>query len=121
METFSFMPKPGDAERLAERVARARAWWVEFSEPVGRLFCDTAHLPAAHEAEHGMAWAGLPASHGARRLPTDRPDVWLLEYEAPVERLAVEHQWMRPWMELVRANGLHGRYREAGTDRWYEF
>ena len=121
MEGFSFMPKPGDAERLRERVGRVRVWWVEFREPVERLFCDKAHLAAAHEADYGVAWLGLETHHHPRRTPTDRPDVWLLEYGIPIDRMAVEHEWMRGWMEVVRANGVHGRYREAGTDRWYEF
>ncbi len=123
METYSFKPKPGDAERLRSHAERARVWWVEFREPVERLFCDKAHLAAAHEADYGVAWLGLETHHHPRRMPTDRPDVWLLEYGIPIERMAVDHAWMRGWMEVVRANGVHGRYREAGVvpERWYEF
>jgi len=121
MEGFSFKPNADDERRYRERRERLRAWWVEFRPPVERLFCDTAHLAAAHEADNGMAWMGLETHHYPRRLPTDRPDVWLLEYAAPIERMAVDHEHMRGWMEVVRANGAHGRYREAGTDRWYEF
>lgn len=123
MESYSFMPKPEDKRRLRERMDRARAWWVEFAPPVERLFCDSAHLGAAHEADYGMAWMGLETYHHPRRVPTDRPDVWLLEYGIPIDRMAVEHEHMRGWMEIVRANGVHGRYREAGVfpERWYEF
>lgn len=121
METFEFMPEPGDAERVRARLGETRVWWVEFSPVVERLFCDTAHLAAAHEADYGVAWAGLETPHHPRRVPTDRDGVWLLEYGIPLDRMAVEHQHMRGWMEVVRANGCHGRYREAGTERWYEF
>lgn len=121
METFSFMPKPGDAERVRVRLGETRVWWVEFEPVVERLFCDTAHLAVAHEADYGVAWAGLETPHYPRQLPTDRDGVWLLEYGIPLDRMAVEHQHMRGWMEVVRANGCHGRYREAGTERWYEF
>ena len=121
METFSFMPNAEDKRKLQERIDSTRVWWVEFSPPVERLFCDTAHLPAANEADYGVAWLGLETHHHPRRMPTDRPDVWLLEYGIPIDRMAVEHEHMRGWMEVVRDNGVHGRYREAGTDRWYEF
>ena len=121
MESFSFKPTAEDQRRLRERAERCRVWWVEFAQPVERIFCDSAHLGAAHEADNGMAWAGLESHNHPRRMPTDRPDVWLLEYGIPIDRMAVEHQWMALWMQVVRANQLHGRYREAGTDRWYEF
>ena len=123
MGGFRFMPEPGDAERVRVRLGETRVWWVEFPEPVERLFCDSAHLGAANEADNGVAWLGLETHHHPRRVPTDRADVWLLEYGIPIERMAVDHEWMRGWMEVVRANGVHGRYREAGVfpERWYEF
>ena len=123
METFSFMPNAHDAERLRRRVNDLRVWWVEFPEPVERLFCDTAHLAAAHEADYGIAWTGLETFHHPRRKPTDRDGVWLLEYGIPIDRMAVRHEWMGGWMEVVRANHVHGRYREAGVypEKWYEF
>jgi len=121
METFSFQQKPDEQRRMQERMDSTRVWWVEFARPVERLFCDSAHLGAAHEADYGIAWLGLETHHHPRRMPTDRPDVWLLEYGIPIERMAVEHQWMPLWMEVVRANGVHGKYREAGTTTEYEF
>lgn len=123
MGGFRFMPEPGDAERVRVRVGETRFWWVEFAPPVERLFCDSAHLGAATEADNGIAWLGLETHHHPRRVPTDRAGVWLLEYGIPIERMAVDHEWMRGWMEVVRANGVHGRYREAGVfpERWYEF
>lgn len=121
METFSLAPNEGDRRRWQERVDSTRVWWVVFDPPVERLFCDKAHLGAAWQADYGIAWTGLETHHHPRQLPTDRPDVWLLEYGIPIERMAVEHEWMGGWMEVVRANGVHGRYREAGTERWYEF
>lgn len=121
MESYDLMPSAGQDERLRRRREEARVWWVEFAPPVERLFCDSAHLAAANEADYGVAWMGLETYHHPRRVPTDRPGVWLLEYGIPLGRMAVAHEWMRGWMEVVRANGLHGRYREAGTERWYEF
>lgn len=121
METFSFKPNADDARKLKERMDSTRVWWVEFTPPVERLFCDSAHLGAANEADYGVAWLGLETHHHPRRMPTDRPDVWLLEYGIPIDRMAVDHVWMPLWMQVVRMNGVHGRYREAGTERWYEF
>jgi len=121
MESYSFMPNAEDKRRIKERMERCRIWWVEFASPVERLFCDKAHLAAAAEADQGITWMGLETHYHPRRMPTDRPDVWLLEYGIPIDRMAVDHEWMRGWMEVVRANGVHGRYREAGTERWYEF
>ena len=121
MESYRLHRTPEEEERLRRRDAETRVWWVEFPTPVERLFCDTAHLAAANEADYGVAWMGLETHHHPRRMPTDRADVWLLEYGIPIGRMAVDHGWMRGWMEVVRANGVHGRYREAGTETWYEF
>ena len=121
MESYSFMPNGRDQERIKARMDSTRVWWVEFPTPVELLFCDTKHLAAANEADYGVAWMGLETHHHPRRMPTDRPDVWLLEYGIPIDRMAVNHEWMRGWMEVIRANGVHGRYREAGTETWYEF
>lgn len=120
MESFSFMPKPGDAERI-HALRESRVWWVMFDEPVERLFCDTEHLAVAHMVDAGIPWTGMESHYHPRRQPTDRKDVWLLVYGIPIERMAVAHDNMRGWMEVVRANGLHGKYREAGTERVYEF
>lgn len=120
MEGFSFMPEKGDAERVRVILGETRVWWVELRPICERLFCDKAHLAAANEACRGVPALGL----GGRSMvvtATDRPDVWALSFPAPLERMAVEHQWMGGWMQVLRANGCHGRYREAGTERWYEF
>lgn len=121
MESFSFMPQKGDAERVAEMIAETRPWLIEFTPPVTQLFCDRAHLAAANEADYGMPWTGVTTHHHPRRVPTDRPDVWLLEYAMPIERMAVDAKWMKQWMQVVRANHVHGRYKEAGVGPWYEF
>ena len=123
MESYRLHRTPEEEERLRRRDAETRVWWVEFPKPVERLWCDGAHLAAAHEADYGVPWLGLETHHHPRQLPTDRPDVWLLEYGIAIDHMAVAHQWMRGWMEVVRANGVHGRYREAGVypERWYEF
>ena len=121
METFSFMPQPGDAERIRVRLGETRVWWVEFDAPVERVFCDTAHVAAVFNADYGIAWTGMETYHHPRQTPTDREGVWCMEFGIPIDRMAVEHQHMRGWMEVVRANGLRGRYREAGTTTVYEF
>ena len=120
METFSFMPKAEDAQRAAEMAAE-RPWLIEFDPPVTSLFCDRSHLVAAEEADYGMPWTGVTTQHRPRRVPTDRTDVWLLEYAAPIERMAVSEAWMGQWMQVVRANHKHGRYKQAGVGPWYEF
>ncbi len=120
MESFSLKPEPGDAERMAA-YRESRVWWVEFARPVERLFCDKAHLAVAHMVDAGIPWTGMESHHHPVRRPTDRDGVWLLEYGIPIDRLAVAHDNMRGWMEIVRANGLHGSYREAGTEQVYEF
>lgn len=121
METFSFMPNKEDEERHRRRVEETRVWWVKFNDPVERVFCDKAHIAAVIEADYGIAWAGLETHHYPRQMPTDRPDVWVMEFGIPIDTMAVAHDRMKGWMEVVRANGIHGGYREAGTSRWYEF
>ena len=121
MPTFDLMPKPGDAERLRERIACQRVWWVEFSAPVERIFCDGRHCASVIEADYGVTWMGVSTPHWPKRVPTDRPDVWCYEFGVPVDLMSVAHERMAGWMEVVRDNQLHGRYREAGTERWYEF
>ena len=121
METFSFKPQPGDAERIRARLDETRVWWVEFDQPVERVFCDTAHVAAVINADYGIAWTGMETYHHPRQSPTDREGVWCMEFAAPLETMAVEHDWMGPLMGVLRANGCHGHYREAGTEREYEF
>ena len=121
METFSFKPDPADARRHAERVAAAKVWWVEFSPLVERIFASAADVAAVIRADYGVAWTDIETHHRPRVLPTDRDGVWCVEFAAPIERMAVEEADMGEWMQLVRANGCRGRYRLAGTDRWYEF
>lgn len=123
MESFTLKPTPEQEERIRVRFGETRVWLIEFDPVVERLFCDGAHLAAANEADYGVPWMGIETHHHPRRVPTDRPDVWLLEYGVPIERMAVAHEWMGGWMEVVRKNHAHGRYREAGVfpERWYEF
>ena len=120
MESFSFKPQPGDAERIRD-LRESRVWWVCFDAPVERLFCDKEHLAVAYMVDAGIPWTGMESHHHPRQMPTDRDGVWLLEYGIPIDRMAVAHQHMRGWMEVVRANGLRGSYREAGTERVYRF
>ena len=121
MESFDFMPNRRDLERLQQRMDETRVWWVEFTAPVEQVFCDTAHVAAVFEADYGIAWTGMETFHHPRQVPTDQPGVWCLRFGIPIDRMAVSHEHMRGWMEVVRANHLHGRYREAGTKTEYEF
>ena len=121
MRGFSFKPKADELEEFREMVEGTRVWWVEFDAPVERVFCDTAHVAAVFNADYGIAWTGMETYHHPRQSPTDREGVWCMDFGIPIDRMAVEHGCMRGWMEVVRANGLHGRYREAGTTTEYEF
>lgn len=115
------LPEAGGAERIRERMGEVRVWWVRLHPPVERLFCDARSVPSIIGADASMAWAGLGAGHAPRTVPTDREGVWCMEFAAPLETMAVEHDWMGPLMGVLRANGCHGHYREAGTEREYEF
>lgn len=116
MPTFEFMPKPGDAERIRVALGETRVWWVELRPPCERLFCTSQQLAAMARIEWNMG-----QDHGGRQRPTDRDGVWCVDYDVPLSTLAVEHDDMAALMGVLRANGCRGRYREAGTGRWYEF
>lgn len=121
MNGFSFKPKPDELEEFKKLVDGTRVWWVEFSRPVERIFCDGRQCPTVVEADYGITWMGVSTPHWPRKVPTNKPDVWCFEFGVPVDLMAVAHERMAEWMKVVRANSLHGQYREAGTDRWYEF
>lgn len=123
METFDFMPKADDIERFRIKLGETRFWWIEYDQPFEQIFCDSAHLAAAWEADFGVPWLGFELHHHPVRRETDREDVWLIEYGMPVGKMAVAHEWMKGWMELVRANQIHGCYHEAGLKegRVYKF
>lgn len=110
-----------DAAALRERVARTSAWWVELAAPVTRVFFDDADFATVMRADHGLRWAGVGSSSAPVIRPTDRPGTSCAEFGVPLVTMAVERDVMASWMAVLRANGVRGRYREAGTDRWYEF
>lgn len=121
MESYDLFPKPGDAERIRESAERLRVWRVEFARPVERMFSTTAQVAAVRLVDAGVPNAGILGGHSLRQRPTDREGVWLMEFGAPVCECAVEHENMAGFMSAVRANALHGRYRECGTEAWHEF
>jgi len=121
MGTFSFKPDPKAEAEERERIRNQRVYWVEFKTPVERVFCDGAHCASVIEADYGVTWMGVSTPHWPKRVPTDKPDVWCYEFGVPIDLMAVAAERMGGWMEVVRSNGIKGRYREAGTDRWYEF
>ena len=121
MSSFSFKPDPEAEEAYRIRVNDAKVWWVQFDSVVERIFCDRAHAAIVYQADAGISWAGFDTSGRPRELPTDDPDVVCFAFDAPHYLMAVEESFMPGWMEVVRANGLHGRYRKAGTRVEYEF
>lgn len=121
METYHLKPQPGELERIRLRIEEAKVWWVEFSTPAERVFCRPEQVPTIINADYGITWAGVDTRHWPRQLPTDQEGVCCVEFGISIDRMAVEEQWMRGWMQIVRANGLHGKYRKAGTTREYEF
>ena len=121
METFSFKPNAEDEERYRIRVNDTKVWWVQFNEIVERIFCSRQQTALVLQADDGIAWAGISTSGRPRVMPTDQPDVDCIVFDAPHYLMAVEESCMRGWMEVVRANGLHGKYRLSGTRTEYEF
>lgn len=109
------------AAREREEAGRLSVWLVRFSRPVERLFVPREEVGVIERAQWGVAWAGIGAPAFPTYLPTDRPDVTCCQFGAPLTTLAVERDTMGPLMRVIRSNGVHGRYREAGTETRYEF
>ena len=121
MATYDFAPKADQIAEIADRRRRVRVWRVELAAPLDRLFCTTEQAATVRLVDMGVPDAGLLGGRSLVQRPTDRDGVWLMEFGTPVSEVAVEHQLMRGWMAVLRANGARGRYRECGTDTWYEF
>lgn len=121
MNKFSLKPQPEEQEEWAKRMNEAQPWWIHFDEPLSVVFCDKEHVGSVFNADYGMAWAGIGCSHRPRRMPTNDPDVLCYQFDIPIDVMMVEERFMGGWMEVVRANSLHGHYRKAGTEKEYEF
>lgn len=121
MSYVSLKPQPGEREEWAKRMTEAKPWWIDFDEPVSVVFCDKQHVASVFNADYGLAWAGVGCSHRPRRMPTNDQEVMCYEFQIPIDRMVVEEQFMKGWMEVVRANSFHGHYRKAGTEKEYRF
>lgn len=121
MSGFSLKPNKEDEENYRIRVNDVDVWWVQFDCVVERVFCDKLQTSFVLHADVGLSWAGLSTSGRPRIVPTDNPNIDCVIFDAPHYLMAVEESLMPGWMEIVRANGLHGKYRKAGTRTEYEF
>lgn len=121
METFHLKPTPEERERWERRLNECKPWWIHFDVMVTRVFCDRAHAASVIQADYGISWAGVGVSHRPRQLPTDDPEILCYEFEAPIEVMAVEEDFMKGWMHVIRTNGYHGWYRKCGTETRYRF
>lgn len=121
METYHLKPKPGELEAIQRRIDEVLVWWVEFDEPVERVWCERQYCPVVFNADYGITWAGVDTRHYPRQVPTDRDGVCCIEFGVPITLMALEERFMEGWMHVVRSNGIHGHYRKAGTEREYRF
>ena len=121
MSGFSFKPVKAEADEFRRRLEESNPWWIHFERPVSRVFCDHEHAASVICADFGMSWAGVGMSHEPVKVATDNPDVDCFRFEYEVETMCVEERYMGGWMEVIRMNGLHGRYRKAGTEKEYRF
>ena len=118
---MSWQAELAEAARQASvRRGRVEPWWVKFDVPTDRLWCTTPEsgdgftLCAVARTLYGMG-----REFKVRRSSDER--MALVEVRTPQEFLAVEESDMALVMVAVRATGLHGTYRKAGTEREYRF
>lgn len=97
---------------------RVEVWWVLVDEPVTRLLC----AAGGEEATLFGVLYDMRADHGAIRRQTDADGVVAVDLPRAMSRFAVPRENMQGLMRVLRANGVRGRYRMAGTDEpVYEF
>lgn len=103
-----------EADKAAER--NESVWWVRFRAPAARFFCDEGKLHVSSIVR--VLYADRMAFSIER---TDRDGVSCVTCDPAIEVLAAQESMMAGLMEVVRANGLHGAYRKAGTEKAFEF
>ena len=121
MSGFQFKPIPEERDAFQKRVEESNPWWIYFERPFKRLFCDKYHTATVFNADFGMSWLGIGMSHKPYVRKTDDKNLDCVQFEDAVEVMCVEERFMKGWMEVVRFNQLHGRYRKAGTEEEYKF
>lgn len=114
--------RPTSANREAIRAAAESAvsrnediWCVRTDEPLGRIFCKDGMELAR------VAGALMCVRERFEVMGTNVAGVSCVEPSAPVTVLAVPDSFMPGLMAALRANGAHGTYRKAGTEREYRF
>lgn len=103
------------AEEAHERaLRRPRPWWVRFDPPARGLFAATGgELVAVCATLVGMrepVEIRETTDEAQRYVPLDL-----------LELLVCDEANMRALMSAVRRSGLHGTYRQSGTDKEYGF
>jgi len=112
-----------DGERLREAIAEMAdaaaernegVWSVTLDAFCERLFCDRRQLVdvLAVMVADRYRW---------RSCATDREGVTCVMPDPPREHFAAARSLMGGFVAALRANGAHGTYREAGTEREYRF
>lgn len=90
-------------------------WWVILDEPLSQVTTSDGE-------ELACLWGvlyGMRADHSASKHEVGDMTITVLRTEQ--EALVVQEPSMRTFMRIIRANGIHGVYRKAGTDREYRF
>lgn len=110
--------RPSDLARQVEEArewegSRPPRWWVSFDVPPQGIFAEGMDRVVVARTLYDMRAPVRPA-------PTDRDDCEFYPLDT-VERLVVDERDMPAVMRCVRLTGLHGTYREAGTDKEYRF
>lgn len=100
--------------KVSEKVPDVHPWWVWFDEPCRGLFSHGV----GEDSAVGAAFVGMHMV--ADPQPTDQEGTtwWPMD---DVEYVVVDVGFMKSLMSAVRRTGLHGHYREAGTEKEYRF
>ena len=102
-------------EPNAEDVRLIRIWRVDFDSVCFGLY---TYTPAQFHAVHSTAWDFYQRKPTMKH--TTAPGTEYIEFYH--EYVCVYESNMKDFMECVRANGLHGKYHEAGhPEKEYKF
>jgi hypothetical protein len=103
---------------LQERNKGRKVWSVRFDDLVGHVFCST------EKREHITVFvAALSNRHvTVSRHPTNNGDVECVSFSSPIMCVALDESYMKPFVTILRRNGIHGTYRRGdGTGKEYKF
>lgn len=90
-------------------------WAVRLDVHQGRLFCQRGTQLAA------LAAVLYADRYGFTINDTDRAEIACVDIDPPRELFACAESMMPGLMGVLRANNVHGAYRESGTEREYRF